>query len=167
MKKKRKKRFNGNKIVVVLIRLGTIVLIKCYSLTRVKHIHFKKHHHSRHNARRHTHTSLSQECMVCLGLWKGLSKEERPEPGPEPRHLAHWQAAIHHIHTHTRTHARTHTPGFQQELTYHDYYGPVLGVSTGKDNSRFQLFPVRCCCNNKSESFLQNKQKKVVPFKRV
>ena len=28
---------------------------------------------------------LSQQCVVCLGLWKVLSKEERPEPDPEPR----------------------------------------------------------------------------------
>ena len=32
----------------------------------------------------HTYSPLPQKYMVCLGLWKGLSKEERPEPAPNP-----------------------------------------------------------------------------------
>ena len=51
--------------------------------------HFNKLQYSRRNthrnARRHTHSPLLPECMVCLGLWQGLSTEESPEPGPEPR----------------------------------------------------------------------------------
>ena len=38
-----------------------------------------------HHACWHAHSPLPQECMVCLGLWKGLCKEESPEPGPKPR----------------------------------------------------------------------------------
>ena len=71
-----------------------IILVKCYSLTRIKltvqtnnltkstFTCISTNHHSCQIFTPTYTQSIATECIVCQGLWK----EESPEPGPEPIH---------------------------------------------------------------------------------
>ena len=82
----------GMQIIII------IIFVKCYSLTELSSLHCTNNltkslltdistNFTIHTIYTcwHTHNSLSQECMVCQCLWKGLTKEESPELGLKPR----------------------------------------------------------------------------------